>query len=324
MSGDSVPESPVGVGSLSSTTLIKQRIQPWQLFVCAAVCSYLALGAATHSVRSYHWFMLIAIPGSLLAAERGRRFFLDWAPLFAFWLVYDRLRLLQPALLHRVAVETPYLIERWAFGWITGGEAPPLAARAWLASQAGTPLSLIVSWMAQAVYFSHLFLVPLLFILLWTRARNSEEARGRFTHHMRAFAFLNFLAIIVYVLLPVAPPWWVDANGFARPTTELISQTKMAAGMNGALVQAMIKNAPQWFAAVPSLHGAYPVMLLLLALRNRNRWTILAIAAYGIAMWGATVILNQHYIIDLLAGALLAFLAWRLAMHAKIKQAHSV
>src|SRR5215210_1511948 len=100
------------------------------MIVCSAVCGYLAVGAATHSVRTYHWFMLLAIPGSLLAAERGRQFFLDWAPLFAFWLVYHRLRLLQPALLHRVAVETPYLIERWAFGWITGGEAPALAARA--------------------------------------------------------------------------------------------------------------------------------------------------------------------------------------------------
>jgi membrane-associated phospholipid phosphatase len=304
--------------------LSKQRIQPWQLVVCAAVCSYLALGAATHSVRSYHWFMLVAIPCALLAADRGRQFFLDWAPLFAFWLVYDRLRLLQPTILYRVAVENPYFIERWAFGWLAGGEAPALAARAWLASQAGTPLSLTVSWLAQAVYFSHLVLIPLLFIWLWTRGRTSEAARGRFAHYMRAFAFLNFLAIIVYVLLPIAPPWWINANGFAQPTVELISQTKMAAGMDGALVQAMIKNAPQWFAAVPSLHGAYPVMLFLLTLPDRNRWVIVTIAVYCTAMWAATVVLNQHYIIDLLAGAFLAFLAWGLATRAKINRAHSV
>src|SRR5215216_1354014 len=102
-----------GIESFSSNTDIKQRIQPWQLTVCAAVCAYLAIGAATHSVRTYHWFILIAIPGALLAEERGRQFFLDWAPLFAFWLVYDRLRLLQPMLLYRVAIESPYLIERW-------------------------------------------------------------------------------------------------------------------------------------------------------------------------------------------------------------------
>jgi inositol phosphorylceramide synthase catalytic subunit len=314
----------VGVESLSSSTLIKQRIQPWQMMVCVAVCGYLAVGAATHSVRTYHWFMLLAIPGSLLAAERGRQFFLDWAPLIAFWLVYDRLRLLQPALFHRVAVESPYLIERWAFGWITRGEAPAIAARAWLASEAGTPLSMTVLWLAQGIYFSHLFLVPLFFIWLWARGRNSEGARNQFAHHMRAFAFLNFLAIIIYVLLPVAPPWWVSVNGFARPTIELISQTNMSAAMNGELVRAMIKNAPQWFAAVPSLHGAYPVMLILLSLRNRRRITVVAIAVYCASMWGATVVLNQHYIIDLLAGALLALAAWRLASPVKINRPQSI
>jgi membrane-associated phospholipid phosphatase len=309
---------------LSSITLVKQRIQPWQLIVCATVCGYLAIGAATHSVRAYHWFMLLAIPGALLAAERGRQFFLDWSPLLAFWLVYDRLRLLQPALFYRVAVEAPYLVERRAFGWLSGGEAPAIAARAWVASQAGNLLSLSISWLAQLVYFSHLFLVPLLFIWLWRRGRNSEIARLQFTRYMSAFAFLNFLAIIVYVLLPVAPPWWVSVNGFAQPTTELVSQTNMADGMNGALVQAMIRNAPQWFAAVPSLHGAYPVMLLLLALHDRKRRLIPAIAVYCAAMWAATVILNQHYIIDLLAGAFLAFAAWTLAAHAKAIRTLSV
>jgi hypothetical protein len=307
---------------LSSNTLIKQHIQPWQLVVCAAVCGYLAIGAATHSIRTYHWFMLIAIPGVLLAAERGRQFFLDWAPLFAFWLVYDRLRLVQPALFYRVAVDSPYLIERWAFGWIAGGEAPALAARAWLASQAGTPLSVTISWLAQAVYFSHLIFVPLLFIWLWVRGRKNERARAQFNHYMRAFAFMNFLGIMMYVLLPVAPPWWISVNGFAQPTAELVSQTKIAAGMDGALVQAMIKTAPQWFAAVPSLHGAYPVMLFLLALRNRNRWIITAIALYGAAMWTATVVLNQHYIIDLLAGALLATVAWQLARRGLFNRAY--
>ncbi|HSE36384.1 MAG TPA: hypothetical protein VLG74_03720, partial [Blastocatellia bacterium] len=83
---------------MSSEALLKHRTQPWQVVVCCFVFAYLALGVATSSVRGYHWFMLLAVPGALLSGERGRRFFLDWAPLFAFWLVYDRLRLIQPLL----------------------------------------------------------------------------------------------------------------------------------------------------------------------------------------------------------------------------------
>src|SRR5262245_51682980 len=109
---------------LSSQILPKQRTEPWRLAVCFVVCAYLGLGVATNSLRGYHWFMLAAIPAALLTAERGRRFFLDWAPLFAFWLIYDRLRLIQPLLYPRVAVERPFLIERRLFGWLAGGDVP--------------------------------------------------------------------------------------------------------------------------------------------------------------------------------------------------------
>jgi membrane-associated phospholipid phosphatase len=84
----------------------------------------------------------------------------------------------------------------------------------------------------------------------------------------------------------------------------------MAAAMHGAVIQGMISNASQWFAAVPSLHGAYPVLLWLLTPWKQSRWVRIGIAAYGCAMWAATVVLNQHYIVDLLAGALLATAAW--------------
>jgi membrane-associated phospholipid phosphatase len=320
---------------LSSSVIQKHRIQLWQIILSASVCGYLALGAATHTVRAYHWFMLAVIPASLLAAERGRQFFLDWSPLFAFWLVYDRLRLLQPLLFGRVAVDTPYAIERWAFGWLAGGDVPAHAARAWLSSQQANWLGPTIGWAAQIVYFSHLFLVPLLFVWLWRRGQSDQVYRARFIAYLRAFTVMNFMAIAIYLLLPVAPPWWISLYGTAQPTAELVAQAKMTAAMDGALIQRMIQNASQWFAAVPSLHGAYPVLLGLLAIKaggrrpeagsrelirggllttkTRSRLMMALILIYGTAMWAATVLLNQHYIIDLMAGAIIAFVAWKLA-----------
>jgi membrane-associated phospholipid phosphatase len=265
---------------------------------------------ATTSVRVYHWFMLLAIPGALLSGERGRRFFLDWAPLFAFWLVYDRLRLIQPLLYARVAVESPFLIERAAFGWLAGGDVPAHGAHTWLASHYGT-LATSIEWVAQIVYFSHLFVVPLVIVALWMMGWSRKEYRDLFLRHIRAFTVLNFTAIVVYLLLPVAPPWWVTLNGMSQPTSELVTQANVSAAMHGVLIQGMIRNASQWFAAVPSLHGAYPVLLLLLFPRSKNRLAFGVAALYCGAMWVSTVVLNQHYVIDLIAGALLSLAAWR-------------
>jgi len=256
--------------------------------------------------------MLAGMPAALLSSERGKRVFLDWSPLFALWLAYDRLRLIQPLFYARVAVEHPFLIERTAFGWLAKGEIPAHAAHVWLGTHTGN-LSLAIEWAAQIVYFSHLFVVPLVILALWRLGASRERYRLAFRQHVFVFTILNFSAIAIYVLLPVAPPWWVSLNGFAQPTSELVSQANMAAAMPGALIQGMISNASQWFAAVPSLHGGYPVLLLLLTPWKRNRLVCFGIAAYCCAMWGATVVLNQHYIVDLIAGGLLALAAWGVA-----------
>jgi hypothetical protein len=201
-------------------------------------------------------------------------------------------------------------LERAAFGSLTKSAVPAHAAHSWLTAHPG-PFSLTVEWTAQIVYFSHLFVVPLAILTLWILSASRKQHRAAFLQHVRALTLLNFSAIVIYLLVPVAPPWWVSLNGFAQPTAELVSQANMAAAMHGALIQGMIGNASQWFAAMPSLHGGYPVLLLLLSPWKRSRLALAGIAAYTCAMWAATVILNQHYIIDLLAGALLAVAAWR-------------
>jgi hypothetical protein len=298
---------------LTLAALIKQRVQPWQVWLFAGIAGYLSLSAATNTLRTFHWYMLLVVPVAFFGTEKPKRFFLDWLPLFAFWLVYDRLRLVQPMLLDRVAVAWPYDLECLAFGWLTGGQAPAHWSRAWLATQAGSALGDAVSLAAQFIYLSHLFVLPLILLYFWIRGFRHEGDRASFTMYMRAFLALHAMAIAIYLLLPVAPPWWVSLNGAVQPTSELVAATKMTAAMDGVIVQGLIKSASNWFAAVPSLHGAYPVLMVLLAALDKNLRLAAALAAYMVLMFASTVVLNQHYIIDLFAGGVIAVLAGWLA-----------
>jgi inositol phosphorylceramide synthase catalytic subunit len=302
--------------NLAAIILIKRPVQRWQATVCAVICGYLALGVATHSVRAYHWLILGALPLVFIASERGRQFFLDWSPLFAFWMVYDRLRLLQPLLYHRVAVEWPYRLESWLFGWMSGGEAPAHACRAWLETHQATSLAFAVGWSAQLIYFSYLFILPAHLAFWWWRGKTRQSDRGNFVRHLSAFTLLHAMAMLLYLSLPVAPPWWVSLHGMVQPTVDLVANTSMADAMDGVIVQKMIKNAAQWFGAVPSLHAAYPMLLFVLSIRRRSRFTVVVLALYSIAMCVTTVILNQHYIIDLIAAAALSLAACKLAPRA--------
>lgn len=291
---------------------IKRSAEPWRLAVCTAVLGFLALGAATHSFHVYHLFTLLAIPGALFASEAGRRFFVQWGPLMATWIAYDRFRLIQPSLLSRVGVAWPYDLERMLFGWMAGGRAPAHAAHEWLVAHAASPVWHGVGLFFAAVYVSHLFSYPLLFLVWWLRSRSDVRWRDRFVRHAIGFALLNAVGFIGYVLVPAAPPWWVTLYGTAQPTASLVSHADLDAAMSVHLIARTIETAPNWFAAVPSLHGAYPVLLFLLAWRDRNRLWLATIALYGAAMWTATVVLNLHYVVDLLAGAAVAVLAWYL------------
>ena len=94
--------------------------QPWRIAVVGAVSGFLALGLATHTFKAYHLGLLVAVPAALLAADTGRRFFVEWGPLMCTWLAYDRLRLVQPFLLERVAVRGPLAVECALFGWLAG------------------------------------------------------------------------------------------------------------------------------------------------------------------------------------------------------------
>ena len=60
-------------------------------------------------------------------------------------------------------------------------------------------------------------------------------------------------------------------------------------------------------AALPSMHAAFPVVALVVAVRyGLPRWLIALQAAQLIGVWFAIVYLGDHYLVDAVAGAAVA------------------
>jgi membrane-associated phospholipid phosphatase len=112
--------------------------------------------------------------------------------------------------------------------------------------------------------------------------------------------------MIIYFAYPAAPPWWVYQNGLTQPTL----QHSMPAAEAGSVPVELFHFSANRFAAIPSLHAAYPLLLTLVLAAHRARSRSVALASlYTLAMWFSCVFLNQHYIIDLIIGAMLLPLA---------------
>jgi hypothetical protein len=213
-----------------------------------------------------------------------------------FWLSYDVMRLYSDSLIERAAVEAPLRWERALFP-APDGEIWPFLFTRMLEAPHGWELALLESF-CSLVYVSQLFAMPLVMFLLWTRRS------PLFARLLWALTALHAATLAIYFAFPAAPPWWVYENGLAQPTPE---RSFPAGFAQSPVLSRMFHMSPNRFAAVPSMHGAYPLLLALVLARARaGIRAVAAAAAYAAAMWFACVFLNQHYIVDLVLGAILA------------------
>jgi hypothetical protein len=130
--------------------------------------------------------------------------------------------------------------------------------------------------------------------------------RRQFVHFSLAFLAVNLLGFAVYYLYPAAPPWYVQAFGFGfQPLTA--GSTAGLARFDGffgiSLFASLYAKGSNVFAAMPSLHSAYPVVVLYFGLKNNLGWVNLFFATVTAGIWFAAVYTSHHYVLDVGAGA---------------------
>src|SRR5205807_1870696 len=108
---------------------------------------------------------------------------------------------------------------------------------------------------------------------------------------------------VFFLLVPVAPPWLASEQGYLPHVEKIINHTLPSAYIG--VYNFFYANK---VAAMPSLHVAFPVLALAYALR------VFCARAWFLAAWVGAVVfsivyLGEHYLVDAVAGALLAVAA---------------
>jgi hypothetical protein len=118
------------------------------------------------------------------------------------------------------------------------------------------------------------------------------------------------LASITQVLAPSAPPWLAAEHGLAPGVHDVL---RMALSDVGLPELARLKgdgSAYNVVAAFPSIHAAFPVLGMIVAVRYRVPiWLKVAQALQLVAVWFVIVYTGEHYVIDVIGGILYAFAA---------------
>ena len=250
------------------------------------------LGLQGSYPSEHRWFVVLAAPALVL--RRFRSYLRDFVPLALLVLAYEWLRTgahrLDPSPYYRPQIDADTVLGL--------GRVPSV----WLQQQlyGGRPGALDRT--LSVVHSLH-FAVPMtLLFAVWL------VSRPEYVRAAAAFVTTAYLALIGFVLFPAAPPWLAASHGLIGPLTRIRAIVVPSAGaLPQSLTRRLFDDNP--VAAIPSLHGAWSLLVVLVVWRvwPRARWLALC---YAIVQQFAVVYLGEHYVIDVLLGDVLALGVW--------------
>lgn len=226
----------------------------------------------------------------------SRKFVIAFSAFLFFWIIYDSLRIVHNYEVNSVHIQDLFQMELKYF--------PAPGNMTWNMYWQKYPQPFLD--ILGGLFYLCWVPVPMLFTA-WIWHRDKKQV-FQFTY---TFLLVNILGFIIYYMYPAAPPWYVaqygtqflphvppDAGGLLR--FDAITGTR--------LFENMYTENANVFAAMPSLHAAYPVVALIQAIRMKVKWLIAIFGILTLGIWFSAVYLNHHYILDILAGGSIACL----------------
>lgn len=252
--------------------------------------SYVLIGYKTEQL------MLVLLFNILYYLSKGtRRFIIGFSIFIIFWILFDYMKAFPNYRYNTVHIRGIYELEKWLFG-IGQGTSRITPNEFWLSRQS-TFLDIFTGlaylcWMPVPLFFAA--------YLFYTNRR-------QFYYFALTFLTVNLVGFVGYYGCPAAPPWYIQLHGFEfDPHTpgNTAGLARFDAYFNVSVFKGLYGKSSNVFAAMPSLHSAYPSIVLYYGIKNRMKYASALFAVVTGGIWFAAVYTSHHYILDVLAGIL--------------------
>ena len=227
------------------------------------------------------------------ASVTTRKFILGFSIFIVYWIIFDYMKAFPNYNYNDVAIGGLYKAEKSLFGIhyqntvLTPNEYLYLKSNAVMDIFAG---AFYLCWIPVPLGFAaYLFF------------RNKEQ----FLYFSLTFVVVNLLGFVVYYAYPAAPPWYIQVHGFNfHPLTQgnTAGLARFDRYFNVTIFKSIYAKGSNVFAAMPSLHSSYPVIVVYYGLKNKLGWINLFFITVTVGIWFTAVYASHHYILDVLAG----------------------
>jgi hypothetical protein len=256
--------------------------------------AYIVLGRGEHRWEMVALFFVV--PALAFYSKGSRRLYEGLYPMWLTALLYDSMRFVKNV---GVSVERVHICdlrqyELDLFGITSGG------VKMTLHDYFSTHSSSFLDLYCAIPYGTFLYVSVLFATYLYFK---DFVALKRYTW---TFLVMNLAAFLTYHLYPAAPPWYYHAHGCTADLAVHAYEGTHLAAVDAMLgmhyFSAFYGRSADVFGAVPSLHVAYPLLILLEGWKHFKKVTRGLALLFAASMIFAAVYLDHHWVIDVLLG----------------------
>jgi hypothetical protein len=247
--------------------------------------------------------LLIVVPVLAFTSPGTKKLFVGIYPLGMVGMLYDSMRFFKnvgitPARVHDCDLHAHELS---LFSVTSGGVK--MTFQDWFQSYPDSPSQAVRHFLdfTCAIPYGTFLYVSILFAAFLYRRDYTALRRYAWT-----FFALNVAGFITYHVYPAAPPWYFHAHGCAVDLLAKASEGPSLARVDAALgvryFGGFYGRSNDIFGAMPSLHVAYPLLIVLEGYKHFRAPLRVASILYAMTMVFAAVYLDHHWVLDVLAG----------------------
>jgi hypothetical protein len=269
------------------------------MFVIGITVLFVILTTVFVGFRPEHALLIILFLLLFFINAKTRKLAVGLLPFLIFGVSYDWMRVYPNYMVNPVDVEKLYNLEKSLFGIHING-AVLIPGEFFAIHNNG-----VADFLAGVFYLGWVP-VPIAFgLYLYFKGK-----RDIFLRFSLVFLLTNLIGFAGYYIHPAAPPWYAMNYGFdpvLNTPGNMAGLARFDELIGFPLFGTIYGRNANVFAAVPSLHSAYLVIVLFYAIKGKcNRGILTVIFIFLVGIWFTAVYTAHHYIIDVLLGIVCA------------------
>lgn len=268
--------------------------------IVAISVAYLLLSYVLIGFKPEQIVLVLLFNTLYFISDATRKFITGFSVFIVFWILFDYMKAFPNYHFSSVHIKDLYDAEKRLFGVHINGVIYTPNEYLWKHSNDFLNI-------ATGIFYLCWVPVPLAFAA-WLFFKN----KAQFFYFSLTFLLANIIGFALYYIYPAAPPWYVQQHGFylqAHVPGNTAGLERFDNLLNTDIFKSLYAKSSNVFAAMPSLHAAYPLVVLYYGLRNKLGLINILFAIIMVGIWFSAVYNSHHYVLDILAGITCAVIA---------------